>query len=73
MNGIPTGTKTDQLNEVFQEHGNVLAIKIIRGGSSLLGFVKLETVEQAQNCMEKLNKTTFRGNTIEIFKVKNLI
>lgn len=53
------------------EFGKVLAIKIIRGGaSSLLGFVKLETVEQAQKCMEKLDKTEFRGNQIELFKVK---
>ena len=71
VSGIPDGTKTGQLEELFGEHGKVLAIKIIRGGNdgSLLGFVKLETYEQAQKCMEKLNKTEFRGNKIELLKV----
>lgn len=71
VSGIPDGTKTTQLEEVFSHHGKVLAIKIIRGGtdSTLLGFVKLETVEQAQKCLEKLNKTEFRGNKIELLKV----
>ncbi|KAF7494739.1 Scaffold attachment factor B2 [Sarcoptes scabiei] len=69
VSGIPPGTKTLQLEKLFQEHGKVLAIKIIRGaGSSLLGFVKLETIEQAQKCMEKLNRTQFRGNKIDLFK-----
>ncbi|KAJ6224512.1 hypothetical protein RDWZM_003057 [Blomia tropicalis] len=70
VSGIPDGTKTSQLEELFLQHGKVLAIKIIRGGndSTLLGFVKLETVEQAQKCMEKLHKTEFRGNKIELFR-----
>lgn len=35
----------------------------------MLGFVKLETVEEAQTCMEKLNKSEFRGSKLELFKV----
>lgn len=70
VSGIPDGTKTSQLEELFLQYGKVLAIKIIRGGSdsTLLGFVKLETIEQAQKCMEKLNRTEFRGNKIELLK-----
>ncbi len=71
VSGIPDGTKTGQLEEVFLQFGKVLAIKIIRGGtdSTLLGFVKMESAEQAQKCMEKLNRTMFRGNKIELLKV----
>lgn len=70
VSGIPDGTKTGQLEEVFLQFGKVLAIKIIRGGtdSTLLGFVKMESAEQAQKCMEKLNRTMFRGNKIELLK-----
>ena len=71
VSGIPDGTKTSQLEELFLQYGKVLAIKIIRGGSdsTLLGFVKLETMEQAQKCMDKLNRIEFRGNKIELHKV----
>nr|XP_027205837.1 scaffold attachment factor B1-like isoform X2 [Dermatophagoides pteronyssinus] len=69
VSGVPVGTKSTQLEEIFAKHGKVLAIKIIRGGNnSLLGFVKLESHDQAQRCLDKLNKTEFRGSKIELFK-----
>ncbi|XP_075589667.1 uncharacterized protein LOC124496285 [Dermatophagoides farinae] len=69
VSGVPVGTKSTHLEEIFSKHGKVLAIKIIRGNNnSLLGFVKLESHDQAQRCLDKLNKTDFRGSKIELFK-----
>lgn len=69
MSGIPPGTKSAQLAEIFTGHGKVVAIKIIRGdNNTLLGFVKLENIDQANRCMEKLDQCEFKGNRISISK-----
>jgi len=59
--------KDIELEELFKTVAKVLTAEIVRffdKKSKGFGFVEMETVEEAQKAVEKLNETDFRGRKI---------
>ena len=67
------GTNTDErsLYTLFQPYGHVIKVNVIRdhargGVSKGFGFVTMETPEQAQNAMDRLNGYVLNGRAIQV-------
>ena len=60
----------DDLRDLFKQHGEVTAVKIIRysdsGKSKGFGFVEMSNDEEADNAIQKLNGTDVQGRNIRI-------
>jgi RNA recognition motif-containing protein len=55
---------TQQLEDLFGEHGQVKAVNIIEGRG--FGFVEMSSADEAQKAKEALNGTEFEGRTLRI-------
>jgi RNA recognition motif-containing protein len=55
---------TEQLEELFANHGEVKSVKLIEGKG--FGFVEMADASQAENAKEALNGTEFEGRTLRI-------
>lgn len=66
--GLPFSTTSDQLKPLFLECGNVISCTVITdretGRSKGFGFVEMETDEEAQNAVTKLNNIEFGGRKL---------
>ena len=76
MSGLSSSTRAAALQTLFKKYGKVLSAKIITNpripGSRAHGFITMETAEQAEKCIQNLNKTELDGKTIFVSKVTSL-
>jgi cold-inducible RNA-binding protein len=60
----------DKLKDLFQLHGEVSSVKIIRypdsGKSKGFGFVEMTNDDEAENAIQKLNGTEVDGRNIRV-------
>lgn len=72
VSGLSSSTRAASLQTLFKKHGKVLSAKIITNprmpGSRAHGFITMETAEQAEKCIQHLNKTELDGKTITVSK-----
>ena len=65
--------KDIELEELFKTVGKVVTAEIVRffdKKSKGFGFVEMETVEEAQKAIEKLNGSEFRGRKIVVSEAR---
>ncbi len=60
----------DTLRELFQQHGEVASVKIIRypdsGKSKGFGFIEMANDDEADAAIQKLNGTEVQGRSIRV-------
>ncbi|MDO8741577.1 MAG: RNA-binding protein [Candidatus Roizmanbacteria bacterium] len=67
--------KDIEVEELFKTVGKVVYAEIVRffdKKSKGFGFVEMESVEEAQKAIEKLNGNDFRGRKIVVNKFKQI-
>lgn len=73
MSGLSSSARASDLQNLFKKHGKVIAAKIIKsskGGSKYFGLITMASAEDAEKCIQHLNKTEFDGKTITVEKNK---
>ena len=72
VSGLSSSTKAAELKSIFSEHGKVSGAKIVTNsrtvGARCFGYLTMATPEDAEKCVEKLNKTEIGGNLIVVEK-----
>lgn len=72
VGGLSQNDRASDLQSVFKKHGKVVGAKIITNtripGSRYYGLISMETKEQAEKCIQNLNKTELNGKTITVEK-----
>ncbi|HSV76738.1 MAG TPA: RNA-binding protein [Bacteroidales bacterium] len=72
VGSLPFRLEESELRELFEEYGEVNSAKIITdkltGRSKGFGFVEMPDDEEAQQAIEGLNGTEFKGRTIVVNK-----
>lgn len=72
VSGLGQSTRASDLQSVFKKYGKVVGAKIITNtripGSRYYGLITMETKEQAEKCIQNLNKTELNGKTITVEK-----
>lgn len=60
----------DSLKELFEQHGEVTSVKIIRdretGRAKGFGFVEMSDKEEAENAIKKLDGAEVEGRNIKV-------
>lgn len=60
----------DSLRELFEQHGEVTSVKIIRdretGRAKGFGFVEMSDKEKAENAIKKLDGAEVEGRNIKV-------
>lgn len=60
----------DSLKELFEQHGEVTSVKIIRdretGRAKGFGFVEMSDKEKAENAVKKLDGAEVEGRNIKV-------
>lgn len=60
----------DSLKELFEQHGEVTSVKIIRdretGRAKGFGFVEMSDKEKAENAIKKLDGAEVEGRNIKV-------
>jgi len=60
----------DSLKELFEQHGEVTSVKIIRdretGRAKGFGFVEMSDQEKAENAIKKLDGAEVEGRNIKV-------
>lgn len=76
ITNISQTTRATELKQALSEHGKVIGAKVVINarypGACCYGYVKMETVADADNCIAKLNGTELNGQIIRIEKVSRL-
>ncbi|XP_022908205.2 scaffold attachment factor B2 isoform X2 [Onthophagus taurus] len=73
---ISQNTRATELKQALSAYGKVVGAKVVinarhqRPGACCYGYVKMESVEDANKCIEKLNNTELNGQIIRIEKVR---
>lgn len=74
VGSLPWSVDDAQLQEAFEAHGTVISAKVIKdretGRSRGFGFVEMEDSAEAQNAMESLNDSEFKGRNIVVNEAK---
>lgn len=73
VSGLTSSARASDLQNLFKKHGKVVAAKIIKsskGGSKYFGLITMQSAEDAEKCIQQLNKTEFDGKTITVEKNK---
>lgn len=72
--GLPFSTTGDELRDLFSAAGNVTSATIINdretGRSKGFGFVEMETIEEVEAAIKKLNDTDFGGRKLVVAEAK---
>jgi RNA recognition motif-containing protein len=72
--GLPFSSTQDELRDLFASVGNVTSASIITdretGRSKGFGFVEMETPEEAESAITKLNDTDFGGRKLIVAEAK---
>ncbi|BBB32706.1 conserved hypothetical protein [Thermotomaculum hydrothermale] len=70
VGNLPYSTREEELREVFEAHGNVENVKIIRdretGRSRGFGFVEMSTEEETNAAINALNGSDLGGRTLKV-------
>ncbi len=70
VGNLPYSTREEELREVFEAHGNVENVKIIRdretGRSRGFGFVEMSTEEETNAAISALNGSDLGGRTLKV-------
>ncbi len=70
VGNLPYSTQEDDLRSVFEAHGNVESVKIIRdretGRSRGFGFVEMSTEEETSAAITALNGSELGGRTLKV-------
>ncbi len=70
VGNLPYSTREEDLREVFEAHGNVENVKIIRdretGRSRGFGFVEMATEEETNAAISALNGSDLGGRTLKV-------
>ena len=70
VGNLPYSTREEDLREVFEAHGNVENVKIIRdretGRSRGFGFVEMSTEEETNAAISALNGSELGGRTLKV-------
>ncbi|EPS68422.1 hypothetical protein M569_06339, partial [Genlisea aurea] len=70
VGNIPRTVSNDELQKIFQQHGNVEKAEVMydrySGRSRRFGFVTMNTTEDANAAAEKLNGTEVGGRKIKV-------
>lgn len=73
ITNISQTTRATELKQALSAYGKVIGAKVVINarypGACCYGYVKMETVEDANNCITKLNNTELNGQIIRIEKV----
>ena len=73
ITNIPQNTRATELKQALSVCGKVLGAKVVINarypGACCYGYVKMESVEDADNCIARLNNTELNGQVICIEKV----
>jgi len=73
VGNLPWGTKPEELEEVFKEHGEVVGSRIITdretGRSRGFGFVEVND-EDAEKMVEAMNGAEFGGRVLTVNEAK---
>lgn len=73
ITNISKTTRATELKQALSEYGKVIGAKVVINarfpGTCCYGYVTMETVADADNCIEKLNNTELNGQIIKIEKV----
>src|SRR5579872_4571462 len=68
VGGLPWATTSDDLKQLFSQHGNVASATVITdkmtGRSRGFGFVEFENEDEANAAEQALNNTDFQGRTL---------
>lgn len=77
ITNISQTTRATELKQALSEHGKVVGAKVVINarypGACCYGYVKMQTVADADNCIAKLNNTELNGQIIRIEKVRHLL
>ncbi len=70
VGGISYNTTEDQLKSLFEEHGQVVSVSIIKdrdtGQSKGFGFVEMAEVKEGQEAIKTLNNKEVDGRSIVV-------
>ncbi len=70
VGNLPYSTREEDLREVFEAHGNVENVKIIRdretGRSRGFGFVEMSSEEETNAAISALNGSDLGGRTLKV-------
>ncbi|KAK5641950.1 hypothetical protein RI129_010497 [Pyrocoelia pectoralis] len=74
ITNITQTTKATELKQVLSAYGKVIGAKVVINakypGACCYGYVTMDTIEDADNCITKLNNTELNGKIIRIEKVR---
>ncbi|XP_017776342.1 PREDICTED: scaffold attachment factor B1-like isoform X2 [Nicrophorus vespilloides] len=74
ITNISQNTRATELKQALSVHGRVMGAKVVMNArhpaACCYGYVKMETVADADNCITKLNNTELNGHIIRIEKVR---
>ncbi|XP_018322645.1 scaffold attachment factor B2 isoform X5 [Agrilus planipennis] len=74
ITNISQNTRATELKQALSEYGKVIGAKVVINakypGACCYGYVTMETAEDADNCIAKLNNTELNGQIIKIEKVR---
>lgn len=70
VSNLNFSTKSDSLQELFAEYGEVTSVNIITdretGRSRGFGFVDMPNDEEGQKAIDEINNTDFEGKTLTV-------
>ena len=74
VGSLPFKIEESELQEIFEEYGEVTSVKIITdratGRSKGFGFVEMTNDEEAKKAIEELNNAEIEGRTIVVNKAE---
>lgn len=76
ITNISKTTRATELKQALSDYGRVIGAKVVTNarfpGTCCYGYVTMDTVADADRCIEKLNNTELNGQIIKIEKVYSM-
>lgn len=70
VGNIPYTMSEDELRELFEAHGGVTSARIIKdretGRSKGFGFVNMPETDEAENAINEMNGSDFKGRPLRV-------
>ena len=74
VGNMPYSTSSEDLNELFAEHGNVVDANVVMdretGRSKGFGFVEMPNDSEAKAAIEALNSSQLSGRTLRVSEAR---